>query len=483
MSSTAAGSLGSDRPRAPFRRRLRGASALAILLVSGGGGCGDAGTGPPEGTPVPRPGAVFPLHVSPNGRFLEDAQGAPFFVHGDTFWSITHNLTYDEAVRILEDRRRRGVNALVISAPDAYGPDGAANKPPDRQGNQPFAANDLSRPDEAYWRNVDRVLSATEDMGFLVLFFPAYLGCCNDGYVDLLQANGAARAQAYGRFLGERYRGRRNIIWVHGGDLDPGPATEMVVAVRDGIRSAAPGHLHAGHWAHDTDSYGPLGADFVDLYTSFTYGPVSAFVSRDYRNQPTKPALLLETHYENDFGGKRASDVIVYPYRAVLSGAAGHFFGNKPLWYCGRGWESALDSEASRGMEHVARLFHSRPWERLVPDQGGAIVVAGRGDPASDSGVQAARAEDGSFAMVFVPDQRSIRVALRTVTGPTIRASWFAAATGRVFEAGMFPPETDRDFVPPVDGGAVLVLDDARAGFPLPGASAFSSAVRLQPAR
>ena len=163
-----------------------------------------------------RGAGIFPLAVAPSGRFLVDQRGAPFFVNGDTPWSLTHNLTYDEAVRYMENRRAKGINALIVSIPDAYGPDGSASDPPDRQGNRPFQGNDITLPSEPYWQHVDRVLAKSEELGFLVLFFPAYLGCCNDGYVALFQTNGEGRARTYGRFVGQRYAARRNLIWVHG---------------------------------------------------------------------------------------------------------------------------------------------------------------------------------------------------------------------------------------------------------------------------
>jgi hypothetical protein len=414
-------------------------------------------------------GVVFPLKVAPSGRFLVDQRGVPFLVNGDTPWSLTHNLTYDESVRYMENRRAKGINALIVSTPDAYGPDGSANDPPDRQGNHPFLANDVTRPNEPYWQHVDQVLAKSEEMGFLVLFFPAYLGCYNDGYVALFQGNGAGRARTYGRFVGQRYGARKNLVWVHGGDLNPGAAADVVVAVRDGIRDAAPSHLHAAHWSPETDPYGPLGDDFTDLYTTYTYGPVSAQVFEHYSHPPTKPVLLLETHYENDWAGKAAAEVRTYPYRALLSGATGHFFGNKPLWFCGYGWESALDSPGSRAMEYVGKLFRSRPWQMLVPDRGGLLVAAGGGDPGTDDGVQAARAEDGSFAMAFVPDARAISVDLARISGSTVRAWWFDVVTGAATSIGDFPASGVRSFSPPQGDGRVLVLDDASRGFPPPG--------------
>jgi hypothetical protein len=411
---------------------------------------------------------VFPLKVAPSGRYLVDQTGAPFFVNGDTPWSITHNLTYAEAVQYMENRRAKGINALIVSVPDAFAPDGGASYPPDRQGQQPFVGGDITQPNEAYWQNVDNVMSKAEEMGFLVLYWPFYLGCCNDGYLALFQQNGVTKAREYGRFVGRRYGGRKNLIWVHGGDHDPDPVRDLVSAVKAGIQEVGPARLHATHWAPETDPYGPYGDAFTDLYTTYTYGPVANLVSRHYAHTPTKPVLLLETHYENDWAGKPAEEVRKYPYRAVLSGAAGHFFGNKPLWFCGYGWATALDGTGSRSMEWVGRLFNSRPWQRLAPAPS-ALVTSGGGDPLSDSGVQGARASDGSFAALFLPDRRTIQVALGQVSGTTVQAWWYGIATGTATSAGTFSASGTRGFTPPDAGGYVLVLDDASRAFPPPG--------------
>ena len=100
---------------------------------------------------------VFPLEVAASGRYLADQRGTPFLVHGDTPWSLTHNLTFEEAVRYLEDRRARGFNTLLVSAPDAYDPDGKATYPPDRYG-QPAVRGRTTGP--APWRRTGRTSTA-----------------------------------------------------------------------------------------------------------------------------------------------------------------------------------------------------------------------------------------------------------------------------------------------------------------------------------
>ena len=40
----------------------------------------------------------------------------------------------------------------------------------------------------------------------------------NGGWLDLLRSNGAAGAEAYGRFVGRRFPGFRDVVWLSGND-------------------------------------------------------------------------------------------------------------------------------------------------------------------------------------------------------------------------------------------------------------------------
>jgi hypothetical protein len=244
-----------------------------------------------------------------------------------------------------------------------------------------------------------------------------------------------------------------------------------VRAVARGIREAAPGHLHTAHWAGNTSAFDHFaGEGWLDFNSSYTYGPVAWRVLYDRARHPSKPTFLIETHYENDFGKRTDDDVRQYPYRAVLAGAAGHLFGNKPLWFCGRGWEKALDSPGSRYMTHVRALFESRAWHALVPDAGHEIVVEGHGDFGNDDGVQAAATRSRDTLIAFVPPQHSIGVDLERLSGDKLRGYWFDPRTGRSTETGIIERKGLHQFKAPAGGDWVLVLDDAAANRPPPGA-------------
>jgi len=154
----------------------------------------------------------------------------------------------------------------------------------------------------------------------------------------------------------------------------------------------------------------------------------------------------------------------------VLSGAMGHLFGNKPLWYCGRGWEAALDSPGARYMSHVRALFESRAWWDLETDVAHRFVVDGHGDPGADDGVQAAVTGTGDTLLAYLPARRTIRVDLGQLSGAELVGFWFDPRSGASTPIPAFRREGTRAFEPPGDGDWLLVLDDAAARRPAPGA-------------
>jgi hypothetical protein len=420
---------------------------------------------------LPAQDAAIPLRIGPGGRYLVDRRGVPFLIHGDTPWSLTHNLTFEEAVRYMTTRRAQGFNTLMVSVPDAYDPDGGKTYPPDRYGQQPFAGDDITQPNEAYWAHVDRVFQEAERRGFLLLVTPAYLGADKDGYVELLRKAGPPRCREYGLWIGKRYRGLSNILWVHGGDRNPWDVRDEVRALAQAIREVDDQHLHTAHWTNGTAAFDYFGDEgWLDLNSSYTYGPVAWRILADREGQPPRPTFLIETHYENDFGGRSADDVRAYPYRALLSGAAGHLFGNRPLWFCGRGWEQALDSPGARSMAHVLALFRSRPWYELEPDRKHQLVVEGHWESGADDGVQTAVTRDRSTLMAYLPAGRgAVRVDLEPFPARRLQGHWFDPRTGEATPIETFPRGGSRAFTVPGEGDWVLVLDDEAKRYGPPG--------------
>src|SRR4051812_27748627 len=84
------------------------------------------------------------LQVSSNKRFLQTADGKPFFWLGDTAWELFHRLTREEADTYLKNRALKGftvIQAVVLSELDGL-------HEPNAYGEIPLENNDPLRPRE-----------------------------------------------------------------------------------------------------------------------------------------------------------------------------------------------------------------------------------------------------------------------------------------------------------------------------------------------
>ena len=198
-------------------------------------------------TPLPLvPAATqFPLSVSPDRRRLLDPTGRPVLLQGDAAWSLIANTTIDEATRYLDERRALGFNTIMVSVIEYLF---SADPPRNLAGAEPFLTpGDFRTPNPAYMDHVERVLQLIADRGFLVLLAPAYLGYPNphypgfgnraEGWYDEVVANGPVGNRAWGEYLGRRFGHFQNIMWMMGGDRNPGLALEPLNALAHGLRS------------------------------------------------------------------------------------------------------------------------------------------------------------------------------------------------------------------------------------------------------
>src|SRR5215470_7158894 len=269
-----------------------------------------------------RSGALpFPLRRA--GACLVDAGGAPVWLHGEAAWSLVVQPDDAEVERYLADRRARGVNALVVNLIEHKFADRA---PRDRAGDPPFTVpGDFAAPDEAYFAHVDHVLARAAAAGMVVLLAPAYLGDRggDEGWYAELRHNGPDKLRGYGRYLGARYRTAPNLVWLEGGDAPPMAAGDEIEALVAGIREADTVHLHAAHSTRYRSALDDYDRPWLDLNT--TYSDCEGHA----RRRRTFPTLFIEGTYE----GEKASltCTISQAYRTLLSGAAGHMFGNKPI--------------------------------------------------------------------------------------------------------------------------------------------------------
>ncbi len=157
------------------------------------------------------------VQVHSNGHYLQTADGRPFFWLGDTAWMLIHSTTREECSYYLHTRARQGFNVIQTVMLAEF--DGIEK--PSALGLLPFSDSDPRRPNETYFDRVVEIVDEAASLGLYVavvrtwgdkLTAPWGIGqrlFCNDN-LDV--------ARSYSRYLGQKLKGRTNVIWMLGGD-------------------------------------------------------------------------------------------------------------------------------------------------------------------------------------------------------------------------------------------------------------------------
>jgi len=467
------------------------------------------------------PTVAWPLKVDPTGRLLVDQNGVPFPIVGDTAWHMQVNLTPDEMDTYFADRDARGINTIIVMAMNKCDWTGADARdqvdsgvpgifPDDYNGNKAFTddrAWNASRV-EAYWHTVDLIVEKAQEHNMLVFFAPAYLGyeCSddNEGWCRDMIAQTDADMTEWGRWIGSRYKDRRNVIWVDGGDAtarnsnNPG-SLDRVQALRDALYATTPALLHTSHPSNKdmgADVYPWI--DVYELYNEKNYPTGWSLVAPRANYLYSKlgpdgrhhPIFQIEGIYETqqDSGPKVWAAQFMY---VALGGGIGGIYGNS---YVNRFWlttnhpcdwsgSCGLASPGSLQQANLGRLYRSRAWWRLVPDYDHTVVTQGYGTFQSpvwpfrnalgeSDYVAVARTDDGESVMTWHPLASAITMDLSKISGTSATCWWYSPPDGSATPIGTFPTSGTQSFTPP-DVNRVLVCDDAAKALPAPGAAIY----------
>ena len=438
--------------------------------------------------------------VDGSRRFLVHADGSPFLWLGDTAWELFHRTTRDDAEHYLETRRRQGftvIQAVVLAEMDGL-------ETPSANGHRPLVANDPARPDvrpgadDDYWDHVDFVVRRAADKGLFIGLLPTWGDkVWKAGWGKGPEVFTAENARQYGRFIGGRYKDWTNVVWILGGDRTPVTPErdyrDVWRAMAAGIKDAGALQLmtyHPGGGSSTSEHlHGEPWMDFNMIQSGHAAKDIAndEYVTADLLRVPPKPTLDAEPRYEDhpvDWNPSKGwmddFDVRQAAYWAVFAGAFGHTYGCQDIWQFlqpGREpvssartpWRTAIELPGAWQMLHLRRLLLSRPFTTRMPDP--PFVREGQG--AGAERVAVSRDQDGRFAFVYIPTGRRVAVQLGKMRAPVVRASWFNPRTGEATVIGEFKATDRPAFQPSGHVGRgndwVLVLDDAAAGFPLPG--------------
>jgi hypothetical protein len=438
------------------------------------------------------------LKVSQNQRFLVHPDNRPFFWLGDTAWELFHRLNREEADRYLENRARLGytvIQAVILAELNGL-------NDPNPYGHLPLVSNDPTRPNEAYFKHCDYIINKAAELGLFVGVLPTWGDKWHLEPGDRSGIFTPQNAEAYGKYLGNRYRKYTNIIWIVGGDrtIENDRHRQIMAAMARGLRSGDGGsHLITFHPRGGQGSAQYFHeAEWLD-FNMRQNGHVNRFNGRyektleDYNLLPAKPVLDGEPIYEDhpvefkadELGHSTSADVRRPLYWNLFCGAFGHTYGHHSVWQMwqpGRNpinrplmpWYEAIDQPGAAQMQYGRWLMESRPFLTRIPDDS---IILPDPIPSSVPGAGsyrfvATRDQDGTYAMVYVPVGRKFTVRMEVIKGPQVVAWWYNPRTGDAKQIGTYTNKGTRTFTPPDPGENldwILVIDDASKNYPAPG--------------
>jgi len=398
--------------------------------------------------------------LTANGRYFV-RNGEPFFWLGDTAWTIANLYTPAEAEEYLDHRARQGFTIINVMMVFTGGP-GMKPIAEDVGGNLPFLNWNPATPNEAFFRNIDRVLAVARSKNLILAILPC--GGSSGAFVKKQKIFTEANVREYGRWLGRRYKDVPNLIWVNGFDLKSSEYPEITRALAAGLQEGDQGeHLitfHPGGGNSSSYFHTESWLSYNTIQTWSDYWRIHPLVLADYCRLPVKPVVLAEGAYEAgpEYPSRPITPLIVrkQAWWAFLAGGF-HTYGHNDMWRKNPTWRESLDSPGARQMGILKHVLAPRAWWTLVPDQSVIAVDAG-----CDKDLNAAaRSTRGDWAIVYVSRRNPVTIDFGKVTASeTVRATWINPETGESTVAGDYPNSGLRPFTPSLKSeDAVLLLE------------------------
>ena len=381
------------------------------------------------------------LKVSDDRHYLILENGRPFFWLGNTAWLLPERLTRDEVDFYLSREREEGYNVEQIQVLNAiptfniYG----------RQANdEQFSfAQFTSKNVYGYWDHLDYIVDKAEANGIYIA-----MDCIWGSQISRMNVQQAA---TYGRFLGNRYKDKPNIIWMIGGDVLGSKGTESWDALARAIKEVDKNHLMTFHprgrttsaqWFNDREwldfnmfqsghrRYGQRNGDIDYPIPDNTEEDNWQYVSLSQKPENLKPVIDGEPSYEDipqglhDINAPRwqANDVRRYAYWAVFAGCFGHTYGHNsimqfmrpglsPAYGASKAWWDALNDPGYKQMKYLKRLMLSFPFTVRVADQS---IITGENGTQYDR-IIATRGND--YLLVYNYSGKDMTIDLSKISG------------------------------------------------------------------
>jgi hypothetical protein len=394
---------------------------------------------------------VYPVKVSPNGRYFVDQKGKPVFWLGTTQWQLFREYTLDDARLIIERSKDKGfvfIQVMLLGVGDGT--------KPNVHGDKPWMNDNPLTPNEDYFKNVDAVLQVARENDVnisMTLYHQRYRKSIT---LD--------KARAWAKWLAGRYKDVPNIVW----SMTPEAKPDFIPVLRElaaGLHEGD-GGSHLITFKPDPAPYsssfihGESWLDFDSMQTWKSVELIYPMVTKDYDLKPVKPVLVAEGAYEQ--GSEYGFEVTPLwirrqAYYSYLCGGH-HTYGHNDSWRVLPTWKKALDAPGAVQMRILKTAFMDRPeWWNLVPDQ---TIFASGGNTNGQVLNLAARHRDGDWVMAYLGSKASFSINLKKLaSNSTIKAQWVDPRTGESKAIGRFSNSGVESFsTPEAWEDALLVL-------------------------
>lgn len=435
------------------------------------------------------------LMVSDEGRYLKFANNQPFFWLGETGWLLPERLNRDEATFYLNEVSKKGYNVVQVQTMDGVPSDNFYGKSSLPNGFDFSKINQKGVYD--YWDHMDYIVQTAEKKGIFIGMVCIWGTPVNSGLMDALQA------EAYGKFLANRYKNSPNIIWMIGGDIRGDVKTDVWESLGRTIRKHDPNHLITFHprgrttsamWFNNADwldfnmfqsghrRYGQRKGDGDYPIEENTEEDNWRFVEKSFSYNPIKPVIDGEPIYEDIPHGlhdeKEArwnhNDVRRYAYWSVFAGSFGHTYGHNSImqfykpgvsgsFFPSKAWYDCFNEPGLNQMKYLKSLMLTFPYFERIPDQ---TIIAGVNGERYDRSI-ATRGND--YLLVYNYSGRPMKIDLGKISGDNKKCWWFIPQNGNLEYIGEFPGNEVKAFqadVPYQSGNdRVLIAIDATKNY------------------
>jgi hypothetical protein len=382
-----------------------------------------------------------PLRVSDDHRYLQHADGTPFFWLGDTWWmGLTKRLSFpDEFQALAQDRKSKGFNVIQI----------VAGLYPDMPAFDERGANEAGFPWEKDYSRIRPEYFDAADQRIMCLVEQGFVPCIVGAWGYHLPWLGVEKMKQHQRYLYARW-GALPIVWCIAGELNL-PYYLTPGFPRNDEKQTAEWEEVMGYCrsingfdrlitAHPTGippmsmrgvMKNPKLLDFDMLQTPHgqleALGPTVEDVRFSYSQQPPMPVVNAEPSYEMLLDKTPAEIARMMFWVSWTNGVKGYTYGANGIWQLNRrdqpygnsphggnygkiAWDEAMKLAGSTQVALGKKLLERFEWQRFEPKPQWATWVDEKSNEGNKYLVPHAMGIERKVRVVYVPRAKAIRI-------------------------------------------------------------------------